>query len=90
MGVSISTYVNKIRIESAKNYLVSTDLTIAEISMNTGFDDPNYFSRVFARLVSIPPAEYRRRFQENRAADLISKPVNPETRPFKPASIDFL
>lgn len=73
MGVSISTYMNKIRIESAKNYLVSTDLSIAEISMNTGFDDPNYFSRVFARLVSIPPAEYRRRFRENRPAKLASQ-----------------
>lgn len=37
-------------------------LPVADVAGSCGFNDPNYFSRVFARIVGIPPSEYRRRF----------------------------
>lgn len=64
-GVNVNTYINKVRVDSAKNELVFSDATITEISTNTGFGDPNYFSRVFTKILGIPPTEYRRRFQEH-------------------------
>ncbi len=63
IGININTYINKVRIEAAKNFLINCDTSIEEIALNVGFSDPNYFSRVFTGLASIPPTEYRRRFQ---------------------------
>lgn len=62
MGVNINTYINKVRVEASKDFLLCSDASIAEISTQVGFGDPNYYSRVFATLVSIPPSEFRRRF----------------------------
>ena len=64
LNVNINTYINKVRTETAKDYLVQTDDSITDVSMNVGFSDPNYFSRVFTKLMGIPPTEYRRRFQD--------------------------
>jgi AraC-like DNA-binding protein len=40
--------VNKTRLTRAKNYLVETDLSISEIAGLVGYDDPDYFSRLFS------------------------------------------
>lgn len=63
-GVNINLYVNKVRVEISKNYLMRTSDSVAEIALNVGFGDPNYFSRVFTQVMGIPPTEFRRRFQE--------------------------
>jgi YesN/AraC family two-component response regulator len=62
VGMNISTYINKLRIEVSKTYLLTSDKTIAEISEIVGFEDLSYYSRVFSSLLGIPPAEFRRRF----------------------------
>ena len=64
-GVNINVYVNKIRVEQAKNYLMLSQNSIAEIACGVGFSDPNYFSRVFTQIIGIPPTEYRRRFSSS-------------------------
>lgn len=63
MNVNINTYINKVRVEASKNFLVDSDSSIADIAFSVGFNDPNYYSRVFSSLVSISPREYRRRFK---------------------------
>lgn len=68
LGVNINTYINKVRTEAAKNFLIVCDTSVEEIAIEVGFSDPNYFSRVFTRLVSIPPTEYRRRFRQEAQA----------------------
>ena len=63
-GVNINVYVNKARIELAKNHLLLSSENIAEIAAGVGFNDPNYFSRVFTNIIGISPTEFRRRFQD--------------------------
>lgn len=67
--VSLSTYINKVRIEASKTFLVESDAPIADIAVSVGFNDPNYYSRVFTGLVSISPTEYRRRFQKEKGRE---------------------
>ncbi len=55
-------YVMKLRMREARRLLVETDLTVAEVALRTGFEDPLYFSRSFRRLTGIPPSHYRARF----------------------------
>lgn len=61
-GVNINVYVNKVRMEFAKNPLCLSNVSIAEVAASVGFDDPNYFSRVFAQTIGISPTEFRKRF----------------------------
>lgn len=44
----------------AKRYLAFSDLTIAEIGYELGFEDANYFSRFFRLHEKMTPAEFRR------------------------------
>ncbi len=61
-GYSIKSYVNRLRIEKAKELLLNPDNSIAEVALQAGFSDPDYFSRVFSKHIGIPPKKYRERF----------------------------
>ncbi len=60
----LSAYINKSRVELAKKYLVYTTMSLTTVSISVGFDDPNYFSRIFAREVGIPPRQFRAQYNE--------------------------
>lgn len=60
MGVSPLQYVNGKRLRIAQDMLASTKLTMQEIALQVGFEDPLYFSRLFKGKFNISPAEYRK------------------------------
>ncbi|WP_287367352.1 helix-turn-helix transcriptional regulator, partial [Mesorhizobium sp.] len=51
------------RLEAAKTLLESTKLGISEICYQVGYRDTASFSRLFNRVVGLPPGEYRRQSQ---------------------------
>ena len=64
LGITPSQYHEQIRIESAKNFIKSTKLTISEIALELGFENVYSFSRYFKRLVKISPEHYRMMIKE--------------------------
>ena len=62
VSMNVNTYINKVRIEHAKHRLLHTKDKMTAIAMDVGFNDPNYFSRVFTQLVGNTPSEFRRRY----------------------------
>ena len=58
-GENYVEYLTRIRIERAKEMLKSPDKTMKEICSEVGYSDPNYFSRIFKKVVGLPPTEYR-------------------------------
>ncbi len=52
-------YINTIRINHAKEYLINTDLSVSDIAEAVGFSDQNYFSRNFKRYTGISPKKFR-------------------------------
>lgn len=52
-------YINRKRIEQAQLVLVATNQPIKHIAYDLGFSDPNYFSRLFKKLIGCSPAAYR-------------------------------
>jgi signal transduction histidine kinase/DNA-binding LacI/PurR family transcriptional regulator/AraC-like DNA-binding protein/CheY-like chemotaxis protein len=64
LGLGFVEYVNRFRINIAKQLLCDTDLTVTTVAQQVGFDDPAYFSRVFTRYAGTSPRTYR------QAADL--------------------
>ena len=58
-GLTPVEYRNAARIEQAKTLLRDTNLTIAEIAHQVGFQDAGYFSRQFRKLNNLKPREAR-------------------------------
>jgi len=52
-------YLIRIRIQKAIGLLRSTNLSVTEIAMETGFNDSNYFSRQFRRVTGRSPRKFR-------------------------------
>lgn len=59
-GDTIINYVNKLRITNAKKLLRFSDKSIEEAGALSGFEDANYFSRIFKKVEGTTPGEYRR------------------------------
>ena len=62
-GLPFSHYVIRRRIERAKRLLLSTDASIAEISLECGLADQSHLTRLFSRTVGSPPHAWRRALQ---------------------------
>ncbi len=58
-GENFIEYLTNIRIEKAKKLLQNRELSIKNICVDTGYSDPNYFSRIFKKQVGVTPTEYR-------------------------------
>ena len=69
MGMPLTEYVNRRRIAHAQRLLLSTDLPIKSIALQSGVSDVYYFSRLFKRLVGMTPKAYR----EQRTTETFSE-----------------
>lgn len=60
-GLTFVDYLTAVRVENAKRMLASTEKNITEIAYEVGFNNSNYFSSIFKKLVGTSPKEYRGR-----------------------------
>lgn len=58
-GITPSAYITSMRIAAAAQRLMDQRLSISEVAQLTGFDDVNYFSRVFKKETGKTPSEFR-------------------------------
>jgi AraC-like DNA-binding protein len=59
-GISPASYVRQERMRRAARLLGShSHLPLKEIAMISGFEDPNYFAKVFRRFFGMSPTEFR-------------------------------
>jgi len=54
-----SEYINSVRIAAAEELLLTTELSVTEISALVGYSDIYYFSKTFKRLVGTSPSRAR-------------------------------
>lgn len=59
VGITPLEYLQNIRMESARELLSQTNLTVGEIAWQLGFQDAGYFSRLFLRHRGLSPLAYR-------------------------------
>ena len=62
MGMSPTKYIIKLRTDNAKELLCATNMTVKEIGALCGYDDVNFFRKIFKKAVGCAPSEYRERF----------------------------
>ncbi len=60
-GYSPIEYHLRIRIKKASEILCNSGLNITEIAYRTGFEDSNYFSRQFKKIMGVSPLEFRKK-----------------------------
>ena len=68
IGVNFLAYLTNIRMERAKQLLLGTNASIAEVSEQSGYGDYRVFTKVFKKTEGITPSQYRRDFWGGSAA----------------------
>lgn len=61
-GYSSIDYVQTLRIEEAKQSLLTEKKAVDDIAFEVGYTDPTYFRRLFKRRTGTTPSKYRQRF----------------------------
>lgn len=59
-GKTYKDYLNKVRIEESKLLLLNSNLSIIDIALATGFEDPGYFSKVFKKYTGLSPSKFKK------------------------------
>ena len=62
-GLSFKDYLIRSRINSAKIALATTDESITEIGLNSGFSSPAYFAKIFLLVEGETPSSYRKKMK---------------------------
>ncbi|WEK35669.1 MAG: AraC family transcriptional regulator [Candidatus Pseudobacter hemicellulosilyticus] len=60
-GFSPVEYFNHLKVQEACQLLIFSRLTIKEIAAGLGISDQYYFSKMFSKMMGVPPSEYRNR-----------------------------
>jgi AraC-like DNA-binding protein len=58
-GMTIAAYIAQQRAERAARLLVTTTESVRDIALFVGYDDANYFVKVFRRAHGVTPTAYR-------------------------------
>ena len=66
-GQTLTDYVNEKRVRQAIHLLQTTRLQVQAVAQRCGFQDPNYFVRLFKKKTGVTPAQYRRHSGAERA-----------------------
>jgi transcriptional regulator GlxA family with amidase domain len=63
VGTTPARYVERVRVETARRRLEESDDGIDRVARQCGFGSGNSMRRSFLRILGVPPADYRARFQ---------------------------
>lgn len=58
-GKSFKEYVQFKRFEKAKEWLINTDKPLSQITQELGFQNPQYFNRLFKKIIGCSPNDFR-------------------------------
>ncbi|WP_127534684.1 helix-turn-helix domain-containing protein [Paenibacillus kobensis] len=60
LGINYIDFLTECRIDKAKSLMLDPQLSMKEITFEVGYNDPNYFSKVFKKVCGCSPSEYRK------------------------------
>lgn len=58
-GLSVTSYVNLMRVTLAKDILINSSLDMERVAEKTGFASPRHLRRVWSKYNAVPPSEFR-------------------------------
>ena len=60
-GQTLFSYLNQVRVEKSKLFLMDASVSLAEAAALCGFEDQSYFTKVFRKITGMSPKQYRDR-----------------------------
>ena len=66
-GLTFQSYVNRLRIEQARNMLNDDGFSITQIAFSVGYSDLTHFDRIFKKVEGCTPTQYKARITEKTA-----------------------
>ncbi|MBH7887370.1 helix-turn-helix domain-containing protein, partial [Clostridioides difficile] len=57
-GYTFTNFLNKVRVEKSKKYILKKDLSILDVAVLIGFNSQNYYSIIFKKFNNFTPIEY--------------------------------
>jgi len=60
LGMSVSDYIQNIRLSKAEELLKKSELSISEIAYSVGYTSPEYFSTVFKNRYGVSPSNFEK------------------------------
>lgn len=60
-GMTITDFINKKRVDEARLHLRRGNLSVTEVAFLVGFNDLNYFGKVFKKFTNETPSQYAKR-----------------------------
>jgi LacI family transcriptional regulator len=64
LGRTIAGEITRLRVERAKRRMVETDASMKDVAIEAGFRTADHFGKVFARVESISPSQFRETHQK--------------------------
>lgn len=64
LGMTISDYTKKARLEKAKELLKEKSTRIKDVAISVGINDQLYFSRLFTKTYNVTPSEYKEKYNK--------------------------
>jgi AraC-like DNA-binding protein len=69
-GLTIVSWLQQRRLARARDLLLTTDLSITEVALASGFGDHSYFTRLFTREIGTAPSRFRASLRAQSDKDL--------------------
>ena len=66
VGINFVDYITQRKINQAKEMITTTDHSLCSIAYALGFNEANYFSKVFKKTTGLTPSKYREQFKETQ------------------------
>lgn len=63
IGMTPNVYIQKLRLEKAKEYLIDTDLSLLMITQLIGYEQQSSLTRLFIKHESLSPSAYRKKYR---------------------------
>ncbi len=60
LGLTLRTYITRLRVEKAKILLLGTDMSISQIAVEVGYPDQSYFTKAFKSIENCTPMTFRK------------------------------
>lgn len=69
-GLSTSIFLRELRLNEGYKLIKNIELSISEIAYQTGFSDPNYFSKLFTEKYNTTPTDLRKELLNTHSHEL--------------------
>ncbi|HTN68224.1 MAG TPA: helix-turn-helix domain-containing protein, partial [Dysgonamonadaceae bacterium] len=64
MGTSIYQFILELRIDHFSNLLLTTDRSLFDLALESGFNDCKNISRIFKKFKGVTPVEFRQKWKD--------------------------